>query len=323
LHSTGNARRARGRSRTLSRAGALLGAAAVLVLAGCGGSAGSQGAQPAQPAPGRTSAPGSPAPQTHGSRYISFTSYPGWIQASIPPGKFNFAPWTVISDFGLWPTRTGGIAVGDMQSLSYIPRAVAAAHRAGKTIIMAVGEEGLGPNFAAGASPGNRSRLISSIITDVRKYHFDGVDIDWEEEVPQNQADYVALLADLRPALDKAFPGRNMFLSTDVNTGQIPPDIAARVAPYVDTVNVESFRNNGASSIAAYIRAGIPAGKLLLGIGVAHGYYDTTESRVAAKVKYVEQHGLKGTLLWQPGNLHSDRTDQRLIPLRQMLRIRG
>jgi hypothetical protein len=295
----------------------------VLALAGCGGSAGSPGAQASQPAQQSTSTPGSPAPQSQGSRYISFTSYPGWIQTSIPPDKFNFAPWTVISDFGLWPTTTGGIAVGDMQSLSNIPPTVAAAHRAGKTIIMAVGEEGLGPNFAAAASPPHRSQLISSIIAYVRKYHFDGVDIDWEEEVPQNQADYVALLRELRPALDKAFPGRSMFLSTDVNTGQIPPDIAARVASYVDTINVESFQNDGVSSIAAYVRAGIPASKLLMGIGVANGYYDTTESRVAAKVKYVEQHGLKGTLLWQPGNLQNDRTDQRLIPLRQMVSIPG
>ena len=24
-----------------------------------------------------------------GRKYVSFTSYPGWIQASIPPGKFD------------------------------------------------------------------------------------------------------------------------------------------------------------------------------------------------------------------------------------------
>jgi hypothetical protein len=60
-----------------------------------------------------------------------------------------------------------------------------------------------------------------------------------------------------------------------------------------------------------------------MGIGVAGGYYDTSESRVASKVRYVEAHGLGGTLLWQPGNLKTDWTDPRLTPLEQMLRSSG
>lgn len=299
---------------------ALLGAAALLALAGCAGPA-------ARPAAGQSPGPGAtgaaPAGRFIASRYISFTSYPGWIQRQIPPAAFDFSPWTIISDFGLWPARNGGVAVGDMQSLSLIPPVVSAAHRAHRMIIMAVGEQGLGAAFAAAASPAHRQRLISSIIGDVTRYRFDGVDIDWEEEVPQHQAEYTALVAGVRSALDRTFPGRHMFLSADVNPGQIPPPIAARIAPQVDTLNVESFQDNGLSEVAAYTRAGIPAGKLLLGIGVAPGYYDTTRARVAAKVAYAEQHGLRGTLLWQPGNLHSDHTDPRLIPLRQMIGTGG
>jgi hypothetical protein len=290
-------------------AGAVAAVAALLLAAGCTSAAGVHG----DPSP----ASSTPAGQT----YVSFTSYPGWIQDTIPPARFNFSPWTVISDFGLWPTKSGTIAVGDMGSLANIPPAVAAAHRAGKTMIMAVGEQGLGPNFAAGANTRNRPRLIRSIITYVSRYKFDGVDIDWEEEVPQNEANYVALIKGVRAAINAAFPSRHMYLSADVNVGQIPPNIAVRVAPYVDSINLETFQDNGISSVAAYTQAGIPASKLLLGIGVAGGYYDTTVARVAAKVKYVETHRLKGTLLWQPGNLRSQRTDPRLAPLRQMVSI--
>jgi len=206
-----------------------------------------------------------------------------------------------------------------MESLSNIPPAVAAAHKAGKTIIMAVGEQGQGFDFSGGASPRYRPRLIKTIVSYVSKYNFDGVDIDWEEDVPQNQKDYVALIKGLRNALNAAFPARHMYLSADVDTGQIPPAIAARISPYVDSLNMETFENNGESSVAAYTRAGIPASKLLLGIGIANGYYDTTEARVAAKVKYVEEHGLKGTLFWQPGDLKPYRTDPRLLPLLAMV----
>ena len=296
-------------------------AVALLLLAACSGQ-GTQSNAHNSPGPNTSSSPASTGSASPGHKYISFTSYPGWIQASIPPGKFNFAPWTIINDFGLWPTPTGGIAVGDMGSLSYIPPAVAAAHRAGRMIIMAVGEQGVGAKFVGAASPKYQARFITNITNYVAKYHFDGVDIDWEEDVPQNAANYVSLIKNLRGALDRGFP-RHMFLSADVNTGQIPPYIAAQITPYVDTLNLETFQNNGISSVAAYAGAGIPASKMLLGIGVANGYYDINQARVAAKVNYVETHGLAGTLLWQPGNLRTQETDPRLTPLLHMVGSSG
>jgi hypothetical protein len=273
----------------------------LLALAACGASA----------APNPTASP---------ATYESFTSYPGWIQKSIPPDQFDFSPWTVINDFGLWPTKSGGIAVGDMDSLSYIPPAVAAAHRAGRSIIMTVGEQGLGPTFASAASPQYRTAFINNIVSWVGKYNFDGVDVDWEEQVPQNQANYVALVGGLRSALDRAFPGRHMYLSTDVNQGQVPPAIAAKIAGYLDSLNLETFQDNGVADVNAYRSAGIPASRLLLGIGVAPGYYDTSQASVESKVRYVENQGLRGTLLWQPAYLNTYRTDPRLIPLRQMVK---
>jgi hypothetical protein len=288
---------------------ALLVAVALTLLAAC-----SSGGHQSQAHAGASS----PAAARTPRHYISFTSYPGWIQGSIPPGKFNYAPWTVISDFGLWPTATGALAVGDMGSLSKIPPVVAAAHRAGKKIIMAVGEQGLGPAFASAASPRYQPTLITNITNYIAKYGFDGVDIDWEEDVPQNAASYVSLIKNLRATFQREFP-KPVFLSADVDTGQVPPGIAAQIAPYVDSLNMETFQDNGVSSAIAYTNAGIPASKLLMGIGVAGGYYDTGASRVAAKVRYVEAHGLGGTLFWQPGNLNTDWTDPRLIPLEQML----
>jgi hypothetical protein len=292
------------------RAYTILALFALVTLAGCGTGA-NQASSRAHAAPNTTSSPSRRS-------YISFTSYPGWIQGRIPPSTFNFAPWTIVSDFGLWPASTGGVAVGDMGSVSKIPAVVAAAHKAGEKVIMAVGEQGLGSVFAGAASPKHQARFITGITNYIAKYHFDGVDIDWEEDVPQNEQEYVSLMKNLRATFDREFP-HPVFLSADVDVGQVPPTIAAKIAPYVNTLNMETFQNNGVSSAVAYTKAGIPASKLLMGIGIAKGYYDTTEAQVAAKVRYVQQHGLGGTVLWQPGNLHNDRTDPRLTPLRQMI----
>ncbi len=302
-----------GKAQLSREAGVLLLAVTLTLLAAC-----SSGSHPSQAQGGASSLPATHTPH----QYVSFTSYPGWIQGSVPPSSFNYSPWTVISDFGLWPTATGGIGVGDMGSLSTIPAVVAAAHKAGKKIIMAVGEQGLGPVFASAASPRYQPALITNITDYIAKYGFDGVDIDWEEDVPQHQASYVSLIKNLRATFQREFP-KPVFLSADVDTGQVPPGIAAQIAPYVNSLNMETFQNNGVSSAIAYTKSGIPAGKLLMGIGVAGGYYDTSESRVAAKVRYVEAHGLGGTLLWQPGNLNTDWTDPRLIPLEQMLHSSG
>ena len=310
-----------GKARLSRQAGVLLVAVALTLLAACSSGSHQSQAPGGASSPAATRAP-SPAPSRTPRQYISFTSYPGWIQGSIPPSKFNYAPWTVVSDFGLWPTATGGMAVGDMGSLSNIPAVVAAARRAGKKIIMAVGEQGLGPTFASAASPRYQPTLITTITNYIAKYGFDGVDIDWEEDVPQNEASYVSLIKNLRATFQREFPNP-VFLSADVDTGQVPPGIAAQIAPYVNSLNMETFQDDGVSSAIAYTNAGIPASKLLMGIGVAGGYYDTGESRVAAKVRYVKAHGLGGTLLWQPGNLNTDSTDPRLIPLEQMLHSSG
>ena len=88
-----------------------------------------------------------------------------------------------------------------MDSLSYIPPAVEAAHKAGRKMIMAVGEQGLGSVFASAASPRYQATLITSITHDLAKYGFDGVDVDWEEDVPQNEASYVSLMA---PQIDES-----------------------------------------------------------------------------------------------------------------------
>src|ERR1700733_14378289 len=77
---------------------------------------------------------------------------------------------------------------------------------------------------------------------------------------------------------------------------------------------METFHDDGVSSVAGSNPAGKPASKLLLGVGVTSGYYDSTEARVAAKVKYVEDHGLKGILFWQPGALPPNRTDPLASP---------
>jgi SAM-dependent methyltransferase len=263
---------------------------------------------------------GSTGGASPGYRYASIMEYPGWVQNHLAPNQIDYSPYTAIDHFGLWPTTTGGIAVGDMQSLSHLAPAVAAAHAHHRQIYMSVGEVRQGTDFAGAARPQYRQKFIDNIVSYVKKYNYDGVDIDWEEHVPDNQAEYITLLRGLRGALDQAFPGQHKVLGCDVDTGQIPPVIAAQVASSVDYMAMMAYWDTGASSFKAYRKAGIPASKLVLGIGLSAEYYDTTEARVQAKVKLMKSDGMEGLLGWQIGDLHGTNSDPRLDPLRALVR---
>lgn len=261
-------------------------------------------------------------PPVSGGKYVSIAAYPGWIQNSITPDKLDYSPWTAIDDFGLWPSSTGEVATADMENLSYIAPAVSAAHKANKQILMCFGGEGAGPAFVAAAQPQYRTKLINNIVAAVKQYGFDGVDIDWEESVPANQANYIALVKELSTALNQAFPSNHKNLSIDVDNDQIPPSIATQLASSVDTVNIMSYWDDGLADFNGYVQAGVPANKLLIGLGVSSGYADSTAAKVAAKVDLVKSKGAKGTFLWQIGDLNTYKTDPRLDPLRQMVSIK-
>jgi hypothetical protein len=260
----------------------------------------------ATPTPSPTPSP-TPAPGSH----ISEIYYPGWVQNNLAPSAIDYTPWTHIMHFGFDPTATGGIALADMQNASYPAAAVSAAHAAGKQIILCIGEQGVGAQFVGATSPGYINGFAANIVATMRQYGYDGVDIDWEEQVTQTP--YVSLLQTLRADLNAVRPG--VWLSIDVDTGQHPPATVAAANPYVTMVNDMTYWDSGITEQNAYIAAGIPASKLTLGIGFSAGYFDQTQSAVQTKVNAVAANGYAGTMAWFMGDLTSQ-SDPRLIPLR-------
>lgn len=250
-------------------------------------------------------------------RFWSMASYPGWVQDTIPPTRIDWASTTHVLHFGRYPTGTGDVVVGDMQATANHAPLVTAAHAAGRNALLVIGGEGCGAQFATAASdPTARARLVGALAGLASTYGYDGVDVDWEEDVPANEAAYVALHADLRTALPPS-----LLLTTDVVSGLVPGRIAARVLPYVDSVNVMSYWSDGRDQYAHYRSAGIPAAKLVIGLGIAADptYVDHTPAAVASKVELVEAEGCRGTEYWHVGEMRDSLTDPRLQPLREMV----
>lgn len=238
--------------------------------------------------------------------FVSVGYYPQKVAREVPPEQVDYSAFTSIASFGARPTAAGDLTGVDAATLK---AQVAAAHDAGKQAVLVVGEEGSGATFVAATRPGTRDRFVRTIKDTVDRYGYDGVDIDWEEQVPQHREQYTALLAGLR----KAQVGK---LWIPVTPGQQPPPLVADVAPSVDHIDVMAYTSDGSAWIREYRKAGVPAGKLVLGIGLSSDEHDRTPADVAGKVDLAKKMHLAGVFCWQIGFLHPPDSDPRLAPLR-------
>jgi chitinase len=154
-------------------------------------------------------------------------------------------------------------------------------------------------------TPEARAKFAASCVEFVTRYGFDGIDIDWEfptgggfpgnvelDEDPQN---FPLLLAELRQQLDAqgAIDGKHYRLTiaastgnknfTDLDWGQIEPHldwvnvmaydfsgpwsaVTGFNAPLYDSTATPPEGGSADSVIRAYMAAGIPASKLILGV---------------------------------------------------------
>jgi len=177
-------------------------------------------------------------------------------------------------------------------------------------------------DFAATA--GGRSHFATSAVAFMKQYGFDGVDIDWEYPVgggldgnhnrPEDKQNFTAMLQELRTQLTAAgvADGKKYYLTIAAPAG--PSTMAhlelSKIAAIVDWINLMAYDFHGswetatdhnaplygvnssdqlsASAAAnAYLNAGVPAAKLVLGVpfygrgwsgvpNVNHGLHQST-----------------------------------------------
>jgi GH18 family chitinase len=180
---------------------------------------------------------------------------------------------------------------------------IARAHAAGIKAIMMVGGEGEGPGWdSSTADPGTRATLIANLVAQAVSLGYDGIDIDWEEnlDTAAQQAQAVALLTELRTAANQnpfyAAPHAPVILTwpgpwCNINYAIVTP-WHVQIASLVDQYNVMTYAMAGAYegwqswhfaaltgagaayptavdiSVNEYVQAGVPAGKLGVGIGL-------------------------------------------------------
>ena len=234
-----------------------------------------------------------PTPPGAPVRWVS-AYYVGYQRDLLPEAEVDFSQLTHLVVGRVTPTPSGGVSAHfdiDTTNGPAMARALSTrAHAAGKKAVLMLGGAGEHANFVSAASSANRAAFISNLLSTMDALGYDGLDVDWEPIEAADRAPLLALLQGLRAAR----PGMVLTIPVGWVNANAPEEVDgyyAQVAAAVDQVNLMSYdmagdwdgwsswhfaalTGEGAthpssidSSVKAYLRAGVPAAKLGMGIG--------------------------------------------------------
>lgn len=206
---------------------------------------------------------GSPSPRT-AFRLVGYL--PDYRAAEFDPATAR--PLTDLILFSAELTAAGQL---DLTRLKHVPRAKLRAFktREGTRLILCVGGWERSAHFATvAASPAKRREFVQAAVRVCLDERWDGIDLDWEHPKGEAQEEgYGTLLTDLHTA----FEPHGLTLSVTVAAWQKLP---RKAFDAVEWVHVMAYDHDGRHStfeaakedVAALIRSGIPAGKIVLGL---------------------------------------------------------
>ncbi len=231
--------------------------------------------------------------------------YAGWVQAKgkLPPSAIQWKGFTHMCHFSITPYADGTINTGAMGLKDqYFKDFVAEAHKAKVKAIISVGGAGTGVQFqSATANATIRAKFIDGLLSFMKKYGYDGIDMDWEE-LGGKDSQYVALHKEMRQAMDKLTP-RPIFTSA---IASYVAKACGSVHPYMDQMNNMCYWTKAAdltNDFKALVDAGVPKEKM--GVGMGWDYSEAPNPEIdcdpvatKAKIMYALNNGYGGVMVW-------------------------
>jgi GH18 family chitinase len=162
--------------------------------------------------------------------------------AEVPDEKFRM---TNLVNYAFFTLNTSGTT--DVQTPSVLAAVIAKA-RANNAKIFASINDGSGDGksyFKAMASTAaGRNNFVKDIMSKVRQYNLDGIDVDWEFPTTTDGTDltYTAMMKELSDSLHR---GARYYLSAAITAGKyagsIRDAIRSELFPYVDFFNIMAY----------------------------------------------------------------------------------
>ena len=224
-------------------------------------------------------------------------NYPWYTKFDVAPADFPYDKVTHLSLGNVWPTSpTVCCTSTDPDFDAFVRDVIPRAHAKGKTVLLQLGGAGGNPDAVfnkATATDEGAAALAAEVVRYAQARGFDGVSLDWEEQVIE--ARQTALAAAIRTRWPHAVLNIDAgWAATDVSWASAAAAYVDRISPmtYVSVGNwggwdgpwhqgalYETPGSHPASidrTIQAYLAAGVPAAKLQFGIGFyGSGYGDS------------------------------------------------
>ncbi len=231
-------------------------------------------------------------PPEESGRWVS-AYYAGYQRDLLPPSEVRFDAITHLIVTRVTPRPGGGLVTNfdvDATNGPAMARELTTrAHAAGRKATLMVGGAGERANFAAAASNATRATFVANLLATMDALGFDGLDLDWEPVQGSDEPLLRALVHDLR----EARPAMLLTVPVAFVNANFPTvsTLYADLAADVDQINLMTYamadawpgwlawhssalRGNGsrtpssvASSVDAYLAAGVPPEKLGVGTG--------------------------------------------------------
>ena len=250
-------------------------------------------AEPSQVAVASAGVGATPPPRSapgQGGKWVS-GYYTGWNTDLYPPDKVDFSAITHLMVGRATPRPDGTLSTQfDNDQGPQIARTLSQrAHAAGRKALIMVGGSGEHDGWVGAASDANRAKFVQALLKAVDDFGYDGLDLDWEPVEKEDRPKLLALakaLREARPKLLLTFPLH--WINTNFPTDADP--WFAELATSFDQMNLMSYEMIGAwdgwrswhtsalrgeqgphptsisSSLALWVKAGIPKAKLGIGI---------------------------------------------------------
>jgi len=135
-----------------------------------------------------------------GQQFVSVGYYCAWNYHAYAPRDIMYGGVSHIAHAFIWPTAHGDIeSYQDMHDAELVEYA----HDEDKKVLISVGGWGQSRGFASmAADETSRGRFVSGIVSYIRKYGYDGADLDWEypDRSGSDSSNYNRLVKELHSA---------------------------------------------------------------------------------------------------------------------------
>lgn len=167
--------------------------------------------------------------------------YPGWRQARLPPADIDYGAVTHLIHFSVVPRADGTLdAAVNMLTPANVKAAVAAAHGAGRKILVAVGGQNSRAEFVGAMGAARRGAFVEALVAFMLAGGYDGIDVDMEEVRPEDGRDFARFIRQLRLRLDTIEP--RPLLTAPVLW---EPRLFAGLASSFDQLNLMTYNLSG------------------------------------------------------------------------------